>query len=179
MRRLAFLLLLATLLAACGDAATGNTDQGTVVTPTSTSSQPTPTPPPSHFKTGQTVKIGEWEVTVNSVKASNGANGVTTDPGKKFIIINVTLHNVGTKPQDVSSAINFKLKQSDGTQGTNDSFSSTLLGGSPAPDGSVAPDDKLRGDLVFTVATAEKHLTFTFQPDLLDSSKAAVWDLTV
>lgn len=169
--------LLLVALAACGDM--GNaTNTGTVVTPT-TAAQSAPTPKPSHFKVGQTVKIGDWEITVNGVKASNGTDIVTTDPGKKFVLINVTLHNVGTKSQDVSSAVNFKLKQSDGTQGANDSFVASTLGGSPAPDGTVAPDDKLRGDLVFTVMKEEKHLTFTFQPDLLDSGKSAVWDLTL
>lgn len=175
------LFALILILAACGS--TGNT-QGSTPTPASTPT-PTPVPPtptPSVFKVGQTAKVGDMEITVNSAKASLGTGGtipVTTDPDKKFIIISVTLHNTGTKAQNVSSAADFKLKQSDGALGTNDSFIASTLGGDPAPDGSVAANDKLKGDLVFTVKKTEKQLTLTYTPDLLDSSQIATWTISV
>lgn len=170
-------LLLALLMAACGDSATtGSTPRPVQATPTA--AQPTPTSAPVHNKAGQLVKVGSWEVTVNSVKSSQGGNGVTTDADKQFILVNVTLHNVGSANANVSSVTNFQLKQSDGTLGQNASFIGTSIGGSPAPDGMVMPGDKLRGDLVFTVLKTEKAFAFTFAPDF-GGSDMAVWDLSL
>lgn len=170
--RLFVFLALAALLAACGST-TGNT--GNTPTPASTPT-PTPVPPtptPTVYKVGQAVTVGSWQITVNSLKTSTGSNGtvvITVDPGKIFLLINVTMKNTGPSAQTASS-MNFTLKQSDGTivQNSSSLVSATL--GSPAPDGSVASGDKLRGDLAFTPDKTEKSFTLTYQ--------GVVWNLTL
>lgn len=94
------------------------------------------------------------------------------------MIINVTLHNTGSTALQVSSQGNFTLKQSDGTKAQDASFANTLLNIAPAPDGTVAGGDKLKGDLLFAALKTEKALTLLFSPEA-GSTEQAIWDLSL
>ena len=153
----------------------------TTATTSTTSYSTTPTTDQTqtdgkHFKVGETVKTGDtWEVTVNSAKTSNGDDYEKPDAGNTFIIINVTTHNISNKEQIVSSLLNFKLKDSDGTEGKV-AFLGT--GTSQPPDGKVAAGDQARGDLVYQVSASKKQFTLSFENDILQSGQT-IWDINV
>ncbi|GHO75171.1 hypothetical protein KSD_29420 [Ktedonobacter sp. SOSP1-85] len=97
---------------ACG----GSSDNTGTSTSSSTTSQTSQQV--KHFKAGETVKVGDtWEVVVNSAKTSDGDDYTKPDAGNAFLIINVTVKNISNKEQDISSLLNFKLKDKDGTEG--------------------------------------------------------------
>lgn len=154
-------------LIACGSAS----NTGTAVTPTT---KATSTTGSQHFKVGQTVKVGEsWQVTVNSAKTSQGDEFTTPTAGSQFVIVDVTLKNVSSTEQNVSSAVNFSLQDSTGQK-----YNETILSGKTPPDGKVEAGTLLRGQLAYEVPTSQKKLTFNFEPDLLGSGQT-VWDLNV
>ncbi|HEU5375861.1 MAG TPA: DUF4352 domain-containing protein [Ktedonobacteraceae bacterium] len=162
-------LILFFALIACGDAASNS---GAVVTGTTTA---TSAPAASHFKTGQVVKVGDtWEVTVNSIKKSQGDEFSKPDSGNMFLIVNVTVKNISAKEQTISSLLNFKLKDADGTEGKTNFLSGT----SPAPDGKIAAGDKSRGDLVYEVSASQKNFTLAFESDIFSSGQV-IWDLSI
>lgn len=155
-------------LIACGDAASNS---GAVVTGTATSA-----PAAQHFKIGQVVKVGDtWAVTVNSIKKSQGDEFSKPGNGNMFLVVNVTVHNISAKEQDISSVVNFKLKDSEGTEAQ---IGILTTGTSPAPDGKVAAGDKDKGDLVYEVSASQKSFTLAFESDILSSGQT-IWDLSV
>ncbi|GHO70861.1 hypothetical protein KSC_097530 [Ktedonobacter sp. SOSP1-52] len=129
-----------------------------------------------HYTVGQTVKTGDtWEVTVNSVKTSNGEDYLKPDDGNIFIIINVTTHNISAKEQIISSLLNFRLREADGTEAKSAFLSSSV---SNPPDGKVATGDKIRGDLVYQVPANQKQFTFLFDNDIMESGQT-IWDINI
>ncbi|GHO44565.1 DUF4352 domain-containing protein [Ktedonospora formicarum] len=165
------LLIMIGALLACG--ADSNTNTGT----TSTSSTQTTDQqqPAKHFKVGETVKVGDtWEITVNKVSTSSGADFITPPAGKKYLLVNVTVKNISNKEQVISSIANFTLKNADGEKANN----SILVGGNttPAPDGKVAAGDKAKGDLVYEIKQSDKNFTLAFEADIIASGQT-IWDL--
>lgn len=72
---------------------------------------------PSHFKVGQTVKVGDtWLVTVRSVKTSSGDQFDQPHAGHTFLLIDISLKNMSSSEQLVSSAANFTLRDSSGQE---------------------------------------------------------------
>ncbi|GHO53230.1 DUF4352 domain-containing protein [Ktedonobacter robiniae] len=162
-------IILGTLLA-CG----GSSDNTGTSTSSSTTSQTSQQV--KHFKVGETVKVGDtWEVVVSSAKTSDGDDYTKHDVGNTFLIVNVTVKNISNKEQDISSLLNFKLKDKDGTEG-KDAFLTT--GVTPAPNGKVAASDQSKGDLTYQVSASQKSFTLAFEADLLSSGQT-VWDLSV
>ena len=170
---LAGLLVILGALLACG-ASSDNTGTSTSSSTTSQTSQTSQQD--KHFKVGETVKVGDtWEVTVNSVKTSDGDDVIKPDAGNTFLIVNVTVKNISSKEQNISSLLNFKLKDKDGTEGKDALLTS---GVTPAPNGKVAAGDKSKGDLTYQVSTSQKSFTLAFEADLLSSGQT-VWDLSL
>ncbi|WP_052568605.1 DUF4352 domain-containing protein [Ktedonobacter racemifer] len=167
---LAGLFVILGALLACG-ASSDNTGTSTSSSTTSQTSQQV-----KHFKVGETVKVGDtWEVTVNSVKTSNGDDIIKPDAGNTFLIVNVTVKNISSKEQNISSLLNFKLKDKDGTEGKDALLTS---GVTPAPNGKIAAGDKSKGDLTYQVSASQKSFTLAFEADLLSSGQT-VWDLSI
>lgn len=163
------LLAIATaVMLACGggSAANGSTTTGGN-TSTSTSSN-------KHFKVGDQVKVGDnFVVTVNSVKTNQGDDITQPKSGNTFVIVDVTIKNVSNQKQDVSSALNFGLKDA-----TGQTYNETVVDGETPPDGTIQPGDLLRGQLSYEVPTSQKSFEFSFQDDLI-SGNQAIWDLSV
>ena len=166
---LGFAIILCALIA-CGE----SNNTGTLAS-NSPQTQSTPAPA-SHFKAGDVVKIGDtWQVTVNSVKTSQGDEISTPAAGDTYVIVNVTVKNISSQQQAISSLLNFTYKAADGTQGKT---AILTTGTSPAPDGNVAAGDLVKGDLVYEVPAAQKTGTLSFQADLTSNGET-VWDITV
>ncbi|GER82472.1 MAG: DUF4352 domain-containing protein [Thermogemmatispora sp.] len=164
-------------LLACGESTSSNT--GTAVTPaasTSTSKSNGATAPATqHFKVGQVVKVGNtWQVTVLGVKTSSGDEFNQPKAGDTFLLIDVSLKNLSSSEQSVSSVMNFTLRDSSGQQ-----MDFTIVTSAPkTPDGKVEAGGQIRGTLAYEVPLSEHHYTLAFVSDLLESGQT-IWDITI
>lgn len=160
--------LLVCFLAACGGSDNGNT--GAIVTPGTT---PT-TAPAKHFKVGDTVKVGNvWQIKINNVKSSQGQDFSTPKAGNVFLLIDISLMNISDQEQNVSSALNFTLRDD-----TGQTITETVTAFTTPPDGKVSAGSPLRGVLAYEVPTRDKSFTLAFEADLLSSGQV-VFDLSV
>lgn len=161
--------LLVCFLAACGGDTTANT--GAIVTPGTT---PTPAPAQKHFKVGDTVKVGNvWQIKINNVKSSQGQDFSVPQPGHVFLLIDVSLTNISTSEQNVSSALNFTLRDD-----TGQTITETVTAFTTPPDGKVSAGSPLRGVLAYEVPTTDKKFTLAFEASLIDSGQV-IFDISV
>jgi hypothetical protein len=164
-----FAILLGALLA-CGE----SSNTGSLSSTSDNTPQTQSTPAVQHFKVGDMVKVGDtWQVTVNKVKTSHGDDIIQPESGNIFVIINVSVKNISSQAQSISSLLNFSYKAADGTKGKD----STLTSGvSPSPDGTVEAGDVVKGDLVYEVPASQKTGTLSFQADIIANGET-IWDI--
>ncbi len=169
---LSFAVIVITMtLVACGSS---SSNTGTAVTPTpTTTSAPTPTPVPSHFKVGQTVKVGDtWELTI--VSAKNGGTASYLKSGQVFLNIDVKARNISQAEQTMSSLVSWTVRDADGNtyQAGYDPNAGTGL------NGKVEAGQPLQGSLTFVVKnTVHQYLLF-FQANFTASGQT-IWDIHV
>jgi hypothetical protein len=154
-------------LLACGESNTGTTSTSTNSTSKPAASQ--------HFKVGDTVKVGsDWQAVVNSVKTDDGGQYSGLKSGDTYIVVDVSLTNLSSTEQNVSSELNFTLQDTTGqkyTEGIDSNAGATL-------DGKVEAGQPLRGTIAFEVPATVKQFTFNFSPDITGSGQTT-WDLSV
>ena len=123
----------------------------------------TPVPPPAAEMpgVGDTAETDNLRITLNEVR--HEATGlIAPDDGHEYVIVNVTFENKSNEEQNVSTLLQMSLRDDTGQR-------YTIAFGSNAestPDGSIAPGDKLRGDVPFEVPTTATGLVFVFDPIL-------------
>ena len=125
---------------------------------------------PTKYVVGDIVKLGGLQVTLNEVKEVPGTNFFTPEDGKYFLVVDMTFENIGNKDEVISSMLNFKLKDSTG-QAYSISISATVASEGKAPDGTIPPGDKLRGQIGYELPLTAKGLVLTFEPGLISSSR--------
>src|SRR5688500_13745797 len=81
------------VLIVIGMASGGSNSSPTKVSENSTNN--TQTEQPKEYKTGDVVKLGERQFTVNSVKRQKNIGYSTAKTGKEYAIVNVTIQNQG------------------------------------------------------------------------------------
>jgi flagellar basal body-associated protein FliL len=141
-----------------------------------TASGNTPAPSSQHFAVGQVVKVDDtWNVTVNSVKTSQGDQISVPKSGNTYIIIDLSMKNISAQEQDVSSLISFNLLDSTGQKYTE---AITTMSDIHPPDGKVEAGAPLRGQLVYEVPLSMKNYTLSFQADITSSGQT-IWDIHV
>ncbi|HEY7127688.1 MAG TPA: DUF4352 domain-containing protein [Ktedonobacterales bacterium] len=166
------LFLVPLFIAACGGTDSGN--GGTANAAPTATSAPAATPLPGHHGVGEQVAVGTtWMVTVNGVKTSKGGSFSTPDAGNIYLVVDVTVTNVSSEKQPVSSLLSFTLKDTAGKE-YDESIAPDV--GKP-PDGDVEANNQLKGQLVYEVPTDQKLFNLTFISDLLGTDMA-VWDLS-
>lgn len=120
------------------------------------------------YKVADVVKLGDREFVVNSVRRANALGYSTPKAGKEFVVVNVTIRNLGT--DEVSyNPFDFKVQDANGAQESStfasldDSLSS----------GTLAPNGKVTGSMPFEVpeGTAAKLI---FQPSFWSDSRVVV-----
>jgi len=122
------------------------------------------------FSIGQQVKVGDSIVfTVNSFTALPAGQFEQPSPGNEFLDVNVTVQNVGTTSQTVSSALNFDLRD-----GTGQKYTETIYSGKTPPDGQVSVGSKLAGDLVYEVPATGSGWELHYSSDILASGEVIV-----
>ncbi|TME13655.1 MAG: DUF4352 domain-containing protein [Chloroflexi bacterium] len=144
------------------------------VSSTTVSSGNTPVPSSQHFAVGQIVKVGDtWDVSVNSMKTSKGDQFSVPKSGNTYLIIDLTMKNISTQEQKVSSLISFNLLDSTGQKYTE---TLTTMSDIHPPDGKVEAGAPLRGQLVYEVPISMKDYTLSFQADITSSGQT-IWDI--
>lgn len=109
----------------------------------------------NHLKVGQTVKLGNIEITLNSARTWAG-NDLEKPQYGKYVIANVTVKNVTNTIQTFYGMEMFNLKDLHGNV-KDLAVISTEKG---SLEGDIQPEGFLQGDIAFDV---EKNLTsFTF-----------------
>ncbi len=140
---------------------------------TQPASQLTSVPTQTIFKVGETGSNTVWSVTLNSVKTSTGDQMFKPDAGMIYLVVDVTIGNISSSGQDMSSMLSFRLQDSTG-QAYNEAF--TDIG--KAPNGAIQPGNKLRGQIVYAVPTTMHDFTLQFQGSGFDGS-SGTWVFTI
>lgn len=125
-----------------------------------------------HFKVGDQVKVGStYIVTINSVARNSGNDIDQPKAGDNYLVVDVTVKNVSSQEQDLSSILQFTLKDASGQK-----YDETFISNATAPDGKIEPGDQVRGQLPYEVPTAQKTFTLAFESDITSSGET-IWDL--
>ena len=161
--------VLALVIMACGSSsANAGTAVGTSGNNSSSSNSS------KHFKVGDQVKVGDtFIVTVNSFKTNPGDDIFKPKSGNQFVVVDVTLKNVGSKEQDISSLLQFTLKDATGQK-----YDETIISNVTPPDGKLAAGDIIKGQIAYEVAASQHDFTVAFEADIISSGQT-VWDLHV
>jgi hypothetical protein len=147
-----------------GSASTGNSTNA-----------PTQPPANQHFKVGDTVTVGStWKAVVNGVSTDGGNDFSVPKDGHTYLIIDVSLTNLSNKEQNISSLLNFTLKDSTG-QKYDESIDSNA---GATLDGKVEAGGPLRGVIAYEVPANIKSFILAFAPDLMSSGQT-IWDLSL
>jgi hypothetical protein len=166
---LTLLGVLALVIMACGgSSANAGTSVGTSGNNSSSSNSS------KHFKVGDQVKVGDtFIVTVNSFKTNPGDDIFKPKSGNKFVVVDVTLKNVGSSEQNISSLLQFTLKDATGQK-----YDETIISNVTPPDGKLAAGDIIKGQIAYEVAASQHDFTFAFEADIISSGQT-IWDLHV
>jgi hypothetical protein len=117
---------------------------------------------------GDVTKLGDREFTVNSVKRANVLSYSTPKTGKEFVVVNVTIRNLGT--DEVSyNPFDFKVQDANGAQ-ESETFASL---DDSLNSGTLAPGGKVTGSIPFEVPTGDEA-KLIFQPSFWSSQRVVV-----
>lgn len=179
-------IAVAVVLFACIGASYAASRGASVVTTTTTSSKvgnttgTTPTVIPTqatNYKVGDVVKVGDaWDVTLNSAKTSQGSSYVIPKAGKTFLILDMSMKNLSSKTQTISSILLFTLRDNDGTQ-----YNITIYPDAGSQiDGTVDAGQPAKGVMVYEVPSSVKAFHLKFSSNAIDTTApSATWNLTV
>ncbi len=161
--------VLALVIMACGgSSANAGTSVGTSGNNSSSSNSS------KHFKVGDQVKVGDTFIaTVNSFKTNPGDDIFKPKSGNKFVVVDVTLKNVGSTEQNISSLLQFTLKDATGQK-----YDETIISNVTPPDGKLAAGDIIKGQIAYEVAASQHDFTLAFEADIISSGQT-LWDLHV
>jgi hypothetical protein len=169
----AIVLVVIIIIAAAAGSHGSSPNAGTT---TGTNSNPTTSTTSQHFKVGDAVTVGStWKAVVNSVKTDDGGQfSSALKAGDTYLVVNISLTNLSSQEQNVSSELNFTLQDSTGqkyTEGIDPNAGATL-------DGKVSAGSPLRGVIVYEVSASMKSFVLNFAPDLISSGQTT-WDLNL
>jgi hypothetical protein len=193
-------LVLGLFVLACGSAGSAATPTklGTVATTAPVAEQPTAVP-----AGGPTLATGAATAATSLPDATNAPAGLQTyavgdiitintmtfvvlgwerpegdqfnkpKPGQSFVAVDLLLVNAGDAPVAISSLAQMSLKDGNDQKYTLDLLASTAAGGS-APDGEIAPGERVRGKVGFAIPTDARDLVLVFDADIFGSGKVFV-----
>lgn len=159
MKKILIILLLTVLLTGCTD--TTSTDEKGQKT--------------RHFKVGETAIVNNTNIKINSIKKVlvecsyeyEGECISETKPERDyFLVVDLTIENTGSEDLVISSLMTFELKGTDGEKGKYAFLTKNITS---QLDGSVMPNDILKGQIAYDVKTDTKYY-FYYRDSLLDSN---------
>jgi hypothetical protein len=129
---------------------------------------------PETFAIGDEVEVGDfYALTVNSVNDHPADLLFPPDPGYKFVLVDVTIRNVATTSDTINSVLQMGLKDATGHL-FNENFVAEGAAGVSFPNGSIAPDQELNGQVGFQVPQDASGLVFVFSADMFGAYRVFV-----
>ena len=124
-----------------------------------------------HYKVGEPVTSGTWQITINGEKTSAGSEyDQALKQGDTYLTINFTLKNLSATAQSLWL---FTLRDSQGN-----TYDSTYLSGNRQSYGTIVSGQQLRGDLSYEVPTATHSLMLQFDSiGDYDGSQIVQWTI--
>lgn len=118
------------------------------------------------YALGETAEADGVKITVNSERDTDQADDTfnTADKleeGKTYAIIDATIENGTDEELNVSSVLNFELKDGEGRKADYE----LPIGSNGQLDGKIAPGDKLAGEMIYTVPR-NGELIFSYTPKI-------------
>lgn len=121
-------------------------------------------------KIGETLTVNKIDVTVNSIKFSQGAGETKPKEGALFAILDVTIVNGRSEPFQSASDLMFKVQDAQGYA----EMPALYPDAQGTLSGEIGAGRKLRGELVFEVPKAGKSLELLFEPDVIEQGQGVV-----
>ena len=163
---MAVVIVAGVIFLACGAGSAANNGTTTTGGASASSAQ--------HFKVGDQVKVGDtYIVTVNSVTTNKGDDISQPKAGNTFLVVDVTIKNTSSKEQNVSSLLQFTLKDTTGQK-----YDETIISGATPPDGKLAAGDVVKGQIPYEVPLAQHSYILAFQADIVSSGQTT-WTLSI
>lgn len=153
--------------ASAGPTAAASTDAPAPITATEATAAPAA---PQTYKVGDVISIKDLVLVVLGWDMPKGDQFNKPEDGKQFVAVDLLLVNKGTAAASVSSLVQTALKDASDQKYTPDFLASTAAGAS-APDGEIAPGERVRGKVGFQVPADAQGLTFVFDADLFGQGK--------
>ena len=128
-------------------------------TKTNDSATETPTKKTSTYQVGDTIKLKNFNVTVNGVRTGTGEeNGFPPSDGNVYFYVDVTIENTSSSERAISSIAMFKIVDKDGR-----SFDQSITGGGKGQlDGSLGVGRKMTGEYVVEIPEGTTGLELEF-----------------
>jgi hypothetical protein len=135
--------------------------------PTDTSSDPLT------YEVGDIVSMGDIVMVVLGWDTPPGDEFTQPEEGNKFVVVDILFVNQGLDATNVSSLLQFTLKDTTDQQYDVDLLAS-LASGENSIDGEISPGERVRGKAGFQVPTDASGLVFVFDADIFGSGKVFV-----
>lgn len=135
---------------------------------------------PTTYVVGDTVTDGKTNIVVNSVRTTtrideknNEFSVADAQSGYEYVILDVTIENVGSDTASYSPIINFKVYDSSGYSYSDDFTAETALS-KPFDGNNVVPGSKRRGEVPFMVPTDAQGLQLQFSFEAFGTDVAII-----
>ena len=132
----------------------------TVIDP-STKPEPEPSESRDLFKIGETVEMGDFLITVNGARWGKGDRYYSPSVGERWLIIDCTLENKGSKPYMISTLLMLNLYDENHYSLDQKVFVSDLKGDIG---GELHPGRRKRGEVAYSTEAGQSEWMFTFEP---------------
>lgn len=128
----------------------------------------------SEFNVGEIAKVNNTKMVINSVTKiykecsfewEGKCESYTEPENDYFLLVDLTVENIGSKTLSISSLMSFDLKDNNGEKG---SLSFMLDAVKSSLDGDIMAGDKLKGQIAFDVKDSNVYY-FYYSDSLVDS----------
>lgn len=128
---------------------------------------------PQAHPVGEAITVGDLTITVNGVSNPEGSQFSLPADGKRFLVVDLSITNTGSRAANLSTMLQMKLKDASGQQYAVDLLAATAAGGA-APEGELAPGETVRGPVGFQVPSDASGLLFVFDGNVFGAGKVFV-----
>lgn len=120
------------------------------------------------FRLGETVRMGDLVITINSARYDQGNEWTNPDSGEKWLVLDFTLENTGDEAETISSLMMFSLYDKDNYQADQEIFADTK----GSMDGTLGAGRSMRGEIAWAVGDDSDPWELVFEPDFWDLGQA-------
>lgn len=126
------------------------------------------------YSIGDTVKMGDLEFTLNSVRFDSGSEFMKPKEDEKWVVVDVELKNNGEESESISSIIMFKMND-------EENYSLDMAYGAETRgslDGELGAGRTMKGEIAYSVSDDNESFEFIFEPNAFGFGQA-IYEFTV